>query len=193
MSKKSILTVSALALGAALAAVPLVAAAKSEGWRMDHDQRMERMADRAGPGRMGGRDGGPKLDFSKADANDDGVVTVEEMTARRAAEIAALDADGDGFVTAEEMVDRTRGVMQARMLERAQRRLERLDADDDGRLAVSELPEPPFDRIFAAIDADGDGAVTEAEFEAFAALRGGRDGAGGTHDKGPGRWMRGQH
>lgn len=193
MSRKSILTVSALALGAALVAVPLVATAKSEGWRMDHGQRMERMMDRAGNGPMEGRGGGPKLDFAKADADGDGVVTVEEMAARRAAEIAALDADGDGFVTAQEMVDRTRAVMEARMLERAQRQLERLDADADGQLSVSELPEAPFDRMFAAIDADGDGAVTEAEFEAFAALRDGADRAGVAQDKGPGRWMRGQH
>lgn len=167
MSGKCIRTMSALALGAVLGTVPMAATAKSDGWRADQGQRMERMMDRA--------EQGPRFDFAKADADGDGKVTQEELAALRAAEIAALDADGDGFVSAEELAGRMRAARDERMARLAGRQLERLDADGDGKVAVTELPEGPLGRFFAAIDADGDGAVTEAEIaaaaEAFEALR----------------------
>jgi hypothetical protein len=174
MSRKTVLTVSALALGAVLVAVPMVAMAKGEG------ARMERMMDRAGL----------QIDFAKADADGDGKVTQDELEALRAGQIAALDADGDGFVTAEELAQRGQQLREERNTARTARMLERFDADGDGRLALEELPSAPVDRIFAALDADGDGALTQPEIdaaaEAFAKLRGG-------HGEGRGPWMRGQN
>lgn len=213
MTAGRILAVSALALGAALALAPVAATADGGGWMkggeggmhgmqgmhgmhgmqgMDQPRRMQGM----GEGMMGdGPMAGPAFDFAAIDADGDGKITQEELSAHRAAELAALDADGDGFVTGEEMAARIRTQMQERMAERATRQLERFDADGDGKVAIAELPEAGIgERMFAAIDADGDGAITEAEITAARAelgRMGGRMGRmGGMDGEGRQRWMR---
>ena len=201
MTAGRILAVSALALGAALALAPVAATADGGGWMkggeggmhgmhgMDQSRRMQGM----GEGMMGdGPMAGPAFDFAATDADGDGKITQEELSAHRAAERAALDADGDGFVTGEEMVARIRTQMQERMAERANRQLARFDADGDGKVAVAELPEAGIgERMFAAIDADGDGAITEAEIEAARAELGRMGGRmGGMDGEGRQRWMR---
>jgi len=77
---------SALALGAVLAAGAVPAAA----------QNMQGRGQGSGPGPMA---------FSMLDADEDGVVTLEEFTARAADRFRALDADGDGSLSAEEMAE----------------------------------------------------------------------------------------
>lgn len=85
MTRKLILGgFSALALGAVLAAGVVPAAA----------QNMQGRGPGFGPGPMA---------FSTLDADEDGVVTLEEFTARAADRFKALDADSDGSLTAEEM------------------------------------------------------------------------------------------
>jgi len=188
MTKFTILTVSALALGAAALAVPTGALADAKGWGRHGGDRMERM--------QGMRDGQmqPRFDFAAADADGDGKVTQDELSALRAAEIAALDADGDGFISVEEMTERMVRGMKERLAIRAERQIGNMDSDGDGKLAVTELPDLPLgNRLFAAIDADADGAITEEEIaEArgmFAKLRGMGEGRG----EGQGRWMRGHN
>ena len=89
---------------------------------------------------------------------------LEQMFARR-------DANRDGFLT------------QAELGERGGRLLERRDANQDGRLSLAELqaprqraergPRPGRGQggMFARLDADGNGVLTRAEFDAQLRVR----------------------
>jgi hypothetical protein len=101
--------------------------------------------------------------FETLDADGNGELTQAELQARGQERFAAADANGDGFLTAEEL--------QARVGERAANRIERMierrDTNADGQLSLEEMS-PDEDRIaerFARADKDGNGTISEAEFE----------------------------
>lgn len=122
----------------------------------------------------------------RADANKDGAVTFEEFTARPrellvrriAVEFKALDADGDGKLTKAE-ADAVRGKPMLLLI---------ADADKDGAVTKEELAKSfasrggrVSERIFAALDADKDGKISAAEWQAagerrFARLDRNKDG-----------------
>lgn len=149
----------------------------------------------AGPG---GRDGdrmGQMFIFEEVDANSDGKVTKDEVTAYHAAKIAAMDTDKDGNLSEAEMIaaqDLRRAEREkARETEMVKRMIENRDTNKDGVLSMDEMA-PPADRgdkMFARADADGDGAISKAEADAIkdkmAQRFGGRDGEhrGGKHMK----------
>ncbi len=165
-----------------------------------------------GQGEGGGRDqrgaqgqGGPDAGafFDRLDANKDGKLTKDELPERAAERIMQADADGDGEVTKEELeaarekmggrrggqgqggpnqAGRGQGGPQAGAF------FERLDANKDGKLTKDELPERAAERIMQA-DADGDGAVTKAEFAVAREKMGGQRGEG--QGEGGGRGRRG--
>ena len=110
---------------------------------------------------------GLPFDFAAVDADTDGNLTAAEMTAFHDARMQAIDADKDGFVSAGEM----QAALLARMSDRAAgmagMRIGRQDTDKDGRLSQTELVAGPrAERLFARIDANGDGAISRAELEA---------------------------
>lgn len=96
----------------------------------------------------------PAPSHLRADADGDGRLSQAEFVGRRLDRLRAADANGDGSVSADER----QAVRQAHRAARAAARFERLDADKDG-------------------------AITRAEFDAARAARGHR---------GP-RVMRGRH
>lgn len=114
------------------------------------------------------------FDFARLDANADGKVTMEEITAARDAEAKALDANGDGKIDAAELL----AYRTADLEERIKAEIAALDTDGDGALSAAELaahrivrmspvlPQAMFDRI----DTDKDGAISQAEFDAAKAL-----------------------
>lgn len=85
--------------------------------------------------------------FDQIDLNRDGVITLEEAAQARAAAFVRLDANRDGWLSREEMASERR--MQGGGPDRPQRR--------------SGRPNP---------DANGDGTVTRAEWDAAIATRG---------------------
>lgn len=111
---------------------------------------------------------GPAAFFEKMDADGDGKVTAEEMTAARAAEFTAADTNGDGFLSKDEILAKAREHAQARMEMRADKMIERGDADGDGKISLAEADQhPPMERMLARLDTDGDGAISMDELKAM--------------------------
>jgi hypothetical protein len=123
-------------------------------------------------------DAGPAARFAELDANNDGALSAEEMQAMRGRHlrqgmhghgegrqgiIRGADANNDGVITREEFA----GPLIAMF--------DQLDTNNDGRLTEDERPSrgerhgPDHGRGMANIDADGDGTVTRAEFDAAGA------------------------
>lgn len=121
---------------------------------------------------------GPMIDFTAADADGDGKLTMEEIQsagqARLADAFAEVDADGDGSVTTEEVVAYMQAKAEARRLARmqnaAERAMERADTNKDGVLSLDEITPPEHAKadgsFFERIDTDGDGAISKEEFDA---------------------------
>lgn len=109
--------------------------------------------------------------FARADANNDGRVTLEEGRAWLAARFAEVDANRDGGVTFEEMRAYARSRMgdrqppaeaEARMQQRGQAMFRALDANGDTRVTLEEL-RPFAEAMFRARDLNADGALTRDE------------------------------
>ena len=132
-------------------------------------------ADPHGQGKMGGMGmaGGPRmaqLSFTDLDTNDDGQLTLEELTARPADHFASADTDADGGLSAEEMTAMMMAQMQDRVAAMAAQMITRLDANKDGLVQVDEMKPADADgagleRMFAIMDINGDGAVSQEEFD----------------------------
>lgn len=162
-------------LAALVAAVP--ALAQETGTPMD--------------GPMDGPMGGPMgmMMFETLDADGDGKVTVAEIEAHRLAAVVALDADGNGLISRDELIAAHVRMATERAARMADRRLAAQDANGDGQLSAAELAAPPMPpkRLFERADTDGDGAISEAEFEAAMERMGdrmGKGGRGGRHGHG---------
>lgn len=137
----------------------------------------------AAPG-MGGRG------FDKLDANSDGSITRAEVDAQAAERFAKIDSNRDGFVSQAEMTahhETMRSQRAEKMKERAaaggeraekradrmEKRGERMakrggdhfarrDANSDGRISLAEF-QAGGDKMIARFDADKNGVVTKDE------------------------------
>jgi Ca2+-binding EF-hand superfamily protein len=106
--------------------------------------------------------------FERLDTDGDGGVSRDEARAVGAMRFAAVDTDDDGRVTREEMV----AAALRRATVKAETAFDRLDADGDGSVVLSELDQVAASRIdtmFKRADSDGDGVISPTE---VAALRG---------------------
>ncbi len=105
---------------------------------------------------------GPRINFEQFDANGDGQITREEAEKFRTDRFAAIDTDGDGYLTLEELTAEA----TTRAAQRAEKMMERMDADGDGRLTEQDLAQSPrAGRMFDRLDQNDDGIVTKAEFD----------------------------
>lgn len=122
-----------------------------------------------------------QMDFATLDADGDGQITQAEIEAMAAARFAEVDTDGNGAVTAEELAAQAEARNAERLANRTARMIAALDEDDSGDLSAEELAArgPGAERFFERFDEDGDGAVSEEEFEAAKAARGDRRHGGG--------------
>ncbi|MDA7426383.1 EF-hand domain-containing protein [Thalassococcus lentus] len=101
--------------------------------------------------------------FEAMDTNGDGKLTQAEIDAYKAKRFSEADADGDGFLSPEEMAAQGEKKNDERRAKRATRMIERLDANEDGKLSAEELDARGPGNLIEKADKDGDGAVTLEE------------------------------
>jgi hypothetical protein len=128
-----------------------------------------------GKGNMGGMGmagGSPlaQISFADLDTNGDGQLTLEELTAQPANHFASADTDGDGGLSADEMTEMMMARMKDRIATMAAQMIERIDANKDGQIQADEMKPMGADgagleRMFAIMDINGDGAVSQEEFD----------------------------
>jgi Ca2+-binding EF-hand superfamily protein len=102
--------------------------------------------------------------IERYDADKNGSVTLEEYLSAEDDRFERADGDDDGFVTMSEL----QAAMRSHGRNRGGRMLNRLDADEDGRVSLAEAEEDAGKRVrrlFKRIDANEDGFITEAEIE----------------------------
>ncbi len=113
-----------------------------------------------------------------ADLNGDDVVTRAELETLQGEQFDFRDRNGDGYLSEADASPAMQRLFALRQADgappRSRRgmgaRLERVDADGDGRISRAEFTgrEP---RVFERADADGDGRVTPAELDALMEAR----------------------
>jgi hypothetical protein len=134
---------------------------------------------------------GGMMDFATLDADGNGQVTAEEITAAAAARFAAADTDGDGGISAAEMVAAAEAARVERLNARMAQVVERFDDNGDGVIQITELSArvPGPELALDMLDTDGDGAISAAEFDAMRERMGDRGNGGPMGrpgDNGPG-------
>ena len=97
--------------------------------------------------------------FSQLDTDKSGTVSLEEFLARRGDFLSEADTDDDGSITAAEIAD---AMERRRNLRRAERMIERMDMDGDGKLTMEEIDSRGRKR-FALLDVNDDGEIAESE------------------------------
>ena len=136
----------------------------------------------------------PAAFLKRFDRNGDGKLQVSELPERMRAWLGPADANKDGVLTQEELAAH-RAAMDAERRDPAAT-IRRFDANGDGRLAVSELPEHLQARLAVAdIDANGFLSLQELtaardamEQQRFARKDRNGDGAITEDEAGPRRW-----
>ena len=116
---------------------------------------MPAMADGHGDHRKGGER--LKNIVKQMDANKDGEISFDEfrMPDGRDAPKVRMDANGDGEITRDEVSQ-----VATQRTEEALTRFDALDADGDGVVTQGERRRAAFNRM----DGDGDGQITKSEF-----------------------------
>jgi hypothetical protein len=118
--------------------------------------------------RGGDRHGGMRGEHMKAvDANGDGDISKAEVEAFQAKIFAEADTNKDGSLTLAEMNAHHEAMEAKRKAERQQAMFAKLDADGNGKVSQAEFAsQSRAMRGMERMDTDGDGTVTEEEREA---------------------------
>lgn len=142
---------------------------------------------------MGGDMGGPghgmmpMPSLADMDANKDGKISKDEISAFRKAQTALIDTNGDGKLSVDELAAMHLKAMTEAAKAMAQRMVADRDTDGDGMLSAAEMVGPPVPPdMFDRMDTNKDGFVDQAELDAAKQQM---------MDHGPGRdgWRGGRH
>jgi hypothetical protein len=116
--------------------------------------------------------------FADADTNGDGKLSATEAAANAAvnSRFSSIDGNADGYITTDEYRDfytgeKSQGELHAQAHSAVVTRdvWMKLDANADGKLSSSEVTaNTTLSGAFSAMDSNGDGFVTQAEYRAYA-------------------------
>ena len=126
--------------------------------------------------------------FEQADADGDGIITLEEAKAKSAERFETMDANADGSLSREDRAAH------------AQQRFAEADANQDGEISPEEMTAQREKReaeraarraemqamMFERLDTDGSGGLSQSELEAGKAMRAQMSGNGQGPGMGPG-------
>lgn len=132
----------------------------------------------------GGRGHQRGMNFEQTDANSDGFITTAEIEAARKVRFDERDTNKDGFLTKDELsahmqskaAEHGKDIDAAKMEKRLDRMFDRADANDDGKIAFSEMPQRDASKLMERVDTDKDGKISKAEAEAVKGKWGKRKG-----------------
>ena len=127
----------------------------------------------------------------RLDQNDDGQISREELQAMGQNPMARADTNGDGTVSRDEVIS----AAVERATERAGAMFDHFDEDNNGEIAVENLPEPPrrhgdrVEQLFEKFDENDDGTLSAEEMSQIPSMgQRGHHGPGGKghgdHDRG---------
>ncbi|SFT77537.1 EF-hand domain-containing protein [Sedimentitalea nanhaiensis] len=103
-----------------------------------------------------------EMSFQTLDADGNGEITREEMNTHHQARFSETDANGDGALSRAEMIEAS----VKRAGARADEMIEQFDANLDGLLTQDEMPKQRrSDKMFDRVDKDGNGSISQAEFD----------------------------
>lgn len=114
-------------------------------------------------GAAAARDRGAKL-LQRLDQDADGKISRQELQAHALERFDAADADKNGSVSREE-ISQLRSAKKAERQAKHAARMQAADKNADARWSMDELSKMP-QRVFAKLDRDGDGMLTEQELQA---------------------------
>lgn len=100
--------------------------------------------------------------FERIDSDNNGIITFTEAKNFHKNKFNKQDVDSNGYLTMDEFLSHPMGNKE-RMRQRAKKMFSKLDADNDGKLSKAEF-EAKFDKRFSRLDDDGDGNISKAEF-----------------------------
>ncbi len=112
-----------------------------------------------------------RANFEEIDANADGLISAEELSAHRQARFDATDTDGNGALSREEITARAEAKQDDRRARFIDRMFEKRDANADGQITFEEMAGDRQEKMFSRADANGDGLISQAEFEEMAEKR----------------------
>ena len=107
--------------------------------------------------------------FSQLDGNGDGVITLAELQNQAQAKFSTADTNGDGQLDASELA----AAAARERAGRIERLITRKDKNGDGLLSLEEMAPRNGGgaRLFARADIDGNGEISQAEWDAAPAHR----------------------
>lgn len=118
-----------------------------------------------GPGLGAGPMG--DVSFAELDADGDGALSIDELTAQAQSRFDGTDTNGDGALSADEIAAAIIARATEAAPQMAENMIAHLDDNADGVLQAEEItrPMPDPERMFDRVDTDNDEAISQAEWD----------------------------